>query len=59
MFYVRGKFNDKNLEKGYDKKKKNYVDVDIMDNYILLIYLIFILIYYLLDILSIIIIKYY
>ena len=52
MFYIRGKFNDKNLEKGYDKKKKNYIDI--MDNYILLIYLVFLLIYYILSILSII-----
>ena len=52
MFYVRGKFNEKNLEKGYDKKKKNYVDI--MDKYILLLYLILILIYYILNILSII-----
>ena len=37
MFYAKGTFNDKNLEKEYDKKKKNYVDI--MDNYILLIYL--------------------
>ena len=46
MFYAKGTFNDKNLEKGYDKKKKNYVDV--MNNYILLIYLILILTYYIL-----------
>ena len=49
MFYIRGKFNDKNLEKGYDKKKKNYIDI--MDNYILLMYLVLILIYNLLYIL--------
>ena len=49
MFYAKGTFNDKNLEKGYDKKKKNYVDV--MNNYILLIYLILILTYYILYIL--------
>ena len=44
MFYAKGTFNEKNLKKGYNIKKKNYVDI--MNNYILLIYLSFILIYY-------------
>ena len=48
-FYAEGTFNENNIEKEYDKKKKNYVDI--MDNYILLIYLVFFLIYYLLNIL--------
>ena len=48
-FYAEGTFNENNIEKEYDKKKKNYVDI--IDNYILLIYLVFFLIYYLLNIL--------
>ena len=47
-FYAEGTFNENNIEKEYDKKKKNYVDI--IDNYILLIYLVFFLIYYLLNI---------
>ena len=39
LFYVRGKFNDKNLKEGYIKKKKDFVDF--MDNYILLAYFLF------------------
>ena len=39
LFYVRGKFNDKNLKEGYSKKKKDFVDF--MDNYILLAYFLF------------------
>jgi len=49
MVYAKGTFNEKNLKKGYDKKKKNYIDI--MDNYILLMYLVLILIYNLLYIL--------
>ena len=41
-FYIKGKFNEENLKEGYDKKKKNYVDF--MDNYILWIFLLFLLI---------------
>ena len=51
MFYTLGKFNDKILEEGYDKKKKNYVDI--MDNYITniffgirMIFLLLFIIYY-------------
>ena len=44
MFYAIGTFKDKNLKKEYDKKKKNYIDV--MNNYILLKYLLLFLIYY-------------
>ena len=40
-FYVGGKFNDENLKKGYNVKKKRFVDF--MDNYILLIYFAFII----------------
>ena len=47
-FYAEGTFNENNIEKEYDKKKKNYVDI--INNYILLIYLVFFLIYYLLNI---------
>ena len=36
-FYAIEKFNDKILEEGYDKKKKNYIDI--MDNYITSIFL--------------------
>ena len=51
LFYVSGKFNDKNLKDGYNVKKKNFVDF--MDNYILFAYfgflissMIFIIIYF-------------
>ena len=40
-FYVGGKFNDENLKKGYNVKKKRFVDF--MDNYILFIYFGFII----------------
>ena len=46
MVYAKGTFNNNNLEEGYDKKKKNYVDV--MDNYILISFLSFKFISYLL-----------
>ena len=36
IFYVKEKFNDKNLKEGYNVKKKKFVDF--MDNYILLAY---------------------
>ena len=48
-FFIIGTFNDKNLKEGYDKKKKSFVDF--MDNYISLIYFLFIIISYLLSIL--------
>ena len=48
-FFIIGTFNDKNLKEGYDKKKKSFVDF--MDNYISLIYFLFIIISYLLFIL--------
>ena len=41
IFYAKGKFNDKILEIGYDKKRK-------IDNYILLIYLLFSMIFFIL-----------
>ena len=47
-FYVNGKFNDEILKKGYDKKKKKFVDF--MDNYILLAYLIYIVVLHLFNI---------
>ena len=49
IFYAKGTFNEKNLEKVYDNKKKNYIDI--INNYIILLYLIFLLISYLLLIL--------
>ena len=49
LFYVRGKFNDKNLKEGYIKKKKDFVDF--MDNYILLAYFLFSLVIILITIL--------
>jgi len=41
---AKGKFNDKILIEGYNKKKKNYVDI--MDNYITNIYLGYLAIFY-------------
>ena len=49
LFFKIGKFNDKNLIIGYDTKKKSFVDF--MNNYILLVYFLFIIISYLLNIL--------
>ena len=40
-FYVKGKFNDDNLKKGYDIEKKKFVEF--MNNYILLAYLLYII----------------
>ena len=48
-FFAIGTFNDKNLLKEYNKKKKSYIDF--MNNYILLGYLLIFIISYLLNIL--------
>ena len=45
LFYTKGKFNEKNLKEKYDKKNKNCVDI--MDNYILISYFVFIIISFL------------
>ena len=42
LFYTKVKFNVKNLNENYDIKKKNFVDI--MDNYFLIPYLVFIII---------------
>ena len=41
-FFKKGKFNHKNLKKNYNENYKNVVDV--MDNYVLIIYFVFIII---------------
>jgi len=47
MFYSKGAFNQKILKKEYNEKKKRFVDI--MDNYILLAYLVFIIIFQILN----------
>ena len=48
LFYAKGKFNEKNLKEKYDIEKKNFVDI--MDNYFLFSYLIFIILSFILSI---------